>query len=333
MPEVIPEAVVLIGAFFLIVMAMFLRGALAGWNYSFGSIFVWLDKNARVTVPIPFAGHVTINFGSPFGVLNQFIFDTFQAGINDCERYAASCWHAAEAMLRYTTEAIDWLARETAATFDWLATVHIPRWVKLIAGPFLLPLLLPRILKYVQAHIHVGMRPITQYVTNEFPKEITRLSRKAIEAAIPGAMDIPWIEKEVYGLTKRNLNLAKRLRQLEAITGAAVFAGLMANAIGGISARCVRSGAVGKVARALCGLPARALEDLLGLLVDLFIFENICEAVSLMEQAFNLVVPAITDFLASAEAQFVHCGYDLVPNGTVPAPALPPVTGLTLNPD
>ena len=196
---------------------------------------------------------------------------------------------------------------------------------------------------------------VTKYVTAQpNTKVITRVERVAMPhaaewdwlhkhwkaltaavigaAALPGVIDVPHIPSLPVPFGRTIKQIRRRLGRLELLLGAAGAAALVARAIGGITPRCVKSGALGKVARRLCGLSPKALEDILGLLVDLFTFSYICEAVKLMEEAFQFVVPDIAKFLATAEEQFVHCKYDLPANHAVADPALPPTTGLTLNP-
>jgi hypothetical protein len=130
--------------------------------------------------------------------------------------------------------------------------------------------------------------------------------------------------------TKWRHRVDARLRKLEGLFGATALAVAMANVLG-VSAKCLRSGNVGKTARKLCGLGPRALEDLLGLLVDVLILENICNVITLREKGFALIEPEVTGFIATAEKQFVHCKYQLPdPLPAVPL-SLPPVTGLALS--
>src|SRR5207244_3718268 len=80
----------------------------------------------------------------------------------------------------------------------------------------------------------------------------------------------------------------KRLTKLEVAAGATAFAVLMANVLG-VSARCLRSGNIGKTARKLCGLSSTALNDLLGLLVDVVIFTDICKVIELLNEGLSII--------------------------------------------
>lgn len=158
----------------------------------------------------------------------------------------------------------------------------------------------------------------TEHELLRWEKQVTHALRHAGHAVITDTvgkavhdLPVPW------GRTLRDL---KRLaRKHEGLFAASVMAGVMANVLGLPNWRCLTRGNIGRVSRALCGLSTHALNDLLGLLVDLLVLENICEAITLMEQGFGLVEPTLADWLGTATAQFVHCGYDTAPTLQLPA--------------
>jgi hypothetical protein len=121
----------------------------------------------------------------------------------------------------------------------------------------------------------------------------------------------------------------KRLHRLELLLGVAGFAGILASVMG-VTANCLKpTGPIGKTARRLCGLPTRALEDLLAVLVDLYALEHICDLITLMNEALGLVQPEIEGFISGAETMFVHCGYNLPAKVDVPV-VYPPFTGINV---
>lgn len=125
----------------------------------------------------------------------------------------------------------------------------------------------------------------------------------ATAGAIAGGLALPdgltGVERElgdVWGYTKRHIRIHNlRLSRLEKILGAAGFAALMANALGLSSWRCITRGNLGRVSRALCGLPGNFLNDLLGLIADFFILDNICTVLPWLEAAAaDIGVPLVT---------------------------------------
>lgn len=265
-PEVIPEAVLIIGAFFLFACALILRGLLAGYNYSFGSMFAWLAEHLKVRIPTPPFGHVTVNFGSPFGVINDVITSSLQAGIKDCEKYLAYTWHAAEKLLRYTAEAIDYLARETEQTFSWLAHVKLPRWAKVILAGALPVGLLTKLIAEAVSKIHPTVTKIVRVIEHTVTHTVPRVVVKTVAVAVPGIHAIPGIRRDIVGLTKRNLRLSRRLSRVEGLFAAGVMAAVLANVLG-VATRCIRRGNVAKAARSICGLDSNLFESLLGDLI------------------------------------------------------------------
>lgn len=147
--------------------------------------------------------------------------------------------------------------------------------------------------------------------------------------AIPGVLGLP-VPLRWFGLTKKQLRAYnRRLTRLEGLIGV----GALAVAIAGVlrvSPKCLTNGNIGKVARKLCGLGPRALEDLLGLLADALILSNICTVITLMEDGLSLIAEPLTTWLDGAAAQFIHCNYDLVAPDPLDLPYLPPVTGVVL---
>ncbi len=84
---------------------------------------------------------------------------------------------------------------------------------------------------------------------------IVRAAAHAGGAVLPWA-DLPDIKKWLHA------NRAK-ITRLEGLLGIAGAAALVARALGGVSAKCVRNGNIGRVARRLCGLDTSLIDTLL----------------------------------------------------------------------
>jgi hypothetical protein len=70
------------------------------------------------------------------------------------------------------------------------------------------------------------------------------------------------LPKTWYGLTKRLARLEKRMHRAEGWLAVGTLAVVMGQVLG-VSARCLRSGNVGRTVRRLCGMDVGLLEDLL----------------------------------------------------------------------
>jgi hypothetical protein len=159
---------------------------------------------------------------------------------------------------------------------------------------------------------------------NALKKTVAAAAAGAIGIALPHAPSFPI----PFGRTIAQIK--KRLRAIEYVLGATGAAVLVARAIGGVSANCVKKGNIGRFARRLCGLGPAALEDLLGLLADVLILQNICTVITVLEDGLSFIEPELTAFIATAEAQFVHCKYNLPANEPMQLPYLPALTGVAL---
>lgn len=148
---------------------------------------------------------------------------------------------------------------------------------------------------------------------------------------LPGVVAKPVVEK-IDGWTKRNLRWHnRRLARLEKLLGVTAFAAVLARTLG-VSARCVRPGGnVSKVARSICGLSLRGLEDLLGFLADALLLTNICRALSLLEDGLGAIQPAITAFITDVETWACYGDNEKPPKLPEPTLDLPDLRPIVLD--
>jgi hypothetical protein len=139
----------------------------------------------------------------------------------------------------------------------------------------------------------------------DIQKTVAAAATAGATVALPHAHAFP----VPFGLTIRGLK--RRLRSLEYFTAATGAAVLVARAIGGVSPRCVKKGPIGKIARALCGLPTNFLNDLLGIFADIWIVENICTLLPLLETGAEKVGKPLVAALTTAGAGL--CGKNTAP--------------------
>ncbi len=351
MPVVIPELVFIVGLFFAVVGYLVLRGILATWTHSIGYLLEVLAGALVLSVNLGFKT-VHIDFSGPVRALDGYVIKALQYWASQCEAQMAFCLHGMAKVAKYTAEAIDWLAHETSQTFEWLTHIHLPKLARTIIAPAALGALiakmvadairkaLPRVDRVVHAATHATTVVVDRTLTIPHLGELQWLHRhwKAITAAAATAgaavlspgLAIPRLWHGIDELRAKLGRIEKRLTKTEALFGATALSLAMANVLGIPSRRCLTKGPLGRVARALCGLSVNALEDLLGLLVDLFVFTNICEAITLMEDGFGLIEPALTAFISDSERMFVHCKYDLPPTRSVGQLFLPPPQSVQL---
>jgi len=155
---------------------------------------------------------------------------------------------------------------------------------------------------------------------------------KAIERAIArsgsAAVSLPIAaaERLLLPIEARIAALTKKLTWIQKIglTGAA--AATVALGIERLGLNWIKCENNRTVGRAICGLPAKALEGLLSLLTDALAFSAVCELLPLMEKGLELVEPGIVDLTTGAAAILCRGKYTEAKALAVPAlrlPALP----------
>lgn len=323
-----PEVV--LGVMMLAALCSYLamRGALTGWQHTFGMILVGRDGNGglagllRYSTSV-FHRHIGFDFGGPIRAANTAIVNTLEARVADAEEAMAWTWHKMGQVWQATAEAVNWLSHETAATAEWLAKSRLPKWSKYAVIPLLLPLLIPKVIRAILPHLHAGAIHTIQTVTHTITRVVVHTAVKAAAIAVPGVIGIPKIWHEIHGLTKRNLRLAKRLHRLEALIGAAAFAGLMANALG-LSVRCLRPGGnVYRSLRHICGLPKWMLDFALLGTMEAFVAADLCDFTDLLITTTEGLRPALMEFV-DVEGVLLGCHGNTAPRAlALPAVSLP----------
>ena len=332
MPEVIPELAYIVGLFFAVVGYIAARGLLATWTHSLGYLLQWLANHARI--PLPGFLHIGhhIDLGGPFRDVDSFVVAALQNWCAGAEIEMGYCLHGMRKVALYTAQMVDWLARETDASLDWLGRIHVPRLVKYATPALLLPLLLPKLIRAILPHVRtVVYRPV-RVIYRTLPAQTVTIVKKAAAVAIPGAVALPGLEREVKGLGRWAWRANRRLLRVEGLFGAAAMAAAMANVLGLPNWRCLTRGNIGKVARRLCGLGPQALEDLLGLLVDVLIIEDICQVVTLLEDGLVAVQGTIDSIVGVVGGSLCHGDYKAPATVGPFVLSLPAVSGYTLNP-
>jgi hypothetical protein len=329
--------------------------ALLGCAVCLGLLFAWRNTLGALIEAI--TGFLTIkvfglhvNFGWPLTKVDNVVQAALSRGAHDLEVVAGRFFHALGVILGWMVNFMVATVNTMERAIGFLLHVHLPRYVKwAIRAAFPLAWLtklvaqevakaIPFTKKYAHALVHdveAELEKFARGIEADAAKSKKKLlAALAALAALGGAIALPrphfTLPKAWRGLTKRLAKLERRMHRVEGLLAAGVLAAAMANVLG-VTARCLRSGNVGKVARKLCGLSPRALEDLLGLIADVVILADICEVITILEDGLSLIDGPLNDWIATADAMFVHCNYDLPPATTVTLPTLAPVTGLTLS--
>jgi hypothetical protein len=280
----IPEGaggISLVGALALGILAFLAwcvcAGILWGWKNTLGAL---IDALTSLLTIRAFGVH--INFGWPLDKLNNYVQHALSVGVKDTEKAMGLFFHAAGIILGWMVNYMVATARTMEHMLGWLIHVYIPgraSWAaSLLYPPALIAKIvrsiiakeLPHVGKVVKAVAHdattVIYRPVKAFGARLTKAEKRLAALAAAIAALGGAIHLPGptlsLPKTWRGLTRRLSRAEKRIKRVEGLFAAGVLAVVMANVLG-VTAKCLRSGNVGKVARRICGLDVRTLENLL----------------------------------------------------------------------
>lgn len=152
---------------------------------------------------------------------------------------------------------------------------------------------------------------------------------KAVERAVArsgsAAVSLPVGKAEglLDSIDRRIAALTKKLSWVQKIglTGAA--AATVALGVERLGLNWIKCENNKKVGKAICGLPAKALEGLLSLLTDALAFSAVCELLPLMEKGLELVEPEIVEVTTGAAAILCRGRYQAATPLAIPALRLP----------
>lgn len=328
--DLAPEIVLAIGLLAVVASYILARALIYIWEYTFGAML----KGIASVLPggWKFFGHTIVpDTHAAFLHLEAGIFHSLQNWATSSEHAIAGVWHAMGAVWRWSAGISEWLAKETAHTFEWLIHVRTPKITRaLILAAFpvaflsrLIAAQIARLLPHVGKIVHVVEHTITHTIVHTV--------EKAGAVVLPGTLGIPRLWKEIHGFTKRFARIHWRLHRLEALLGVTGMAIAMARVFGLPNWRCLTRGNVGRTVRHLCGLPSHLLDDLLGLLVDVLIVEDICQVITLLTEGLGIIQGPINTLVGTLEGALCHGDYGAPATVDPSGLSLPPVTGLTLS--
>ena len=300
------------------------------WRRTFGKALLYLANLLNFRIHIPGVWSHTFNLGKPFAEVEHGMTEWMKIQKVGLEIEIAWTWHALGEIWHKTARMLEWAVDETAGALGRLEHLTIPKWAKWAAAAALPAALFSKIVAAVVAKIRPEIHKGVTVIEKTFPTKVIRIERKSVAVALPGALGIPKIWKEIHGLTLRNLRISRRLHRVEGLFAASVMAAAMANALGlGKNWRCITRGNIGRAARHLCGLDKWLLDFLLLGSVEAFVATDLCEFTHLLSEATKLQVPALME-LVSVEDALIGChGAEKPLQFKLPAASLPPLQGVS----
>jgi hypothetical protein len=333
---------------------------LLGWAVALGLLWIWRHTLSYVfqeiaslltfNIHLPLGVHFTINLGGWATSIDNTAQNFLSAWALGADIMAGRMFHALAWVFTATASEIAHLSQDTLALGHWLTqqaipdaiaaatsrlhslvrvirtdvhtvetrVVHVTKTIEVTAG-HAAAVAVPRVaIPYVGSWrwLHTHWAALRRLVLSE--------GKIAAAVALPGIAELPI----PHGLTWRNIR--RRLSRLEVLLGATGFAVAMANVLGIGSWRCLTKGPIGRVSRALCGLGSQALNDLLSLLVDVFIVTDLCEVLSLLDDAVPYVIGPIDGIIDAFDMVASPCNWAAPPVLALPALYLPPTVGAAL---
>lgn len=341
-PEIPVLAYLVVG---LLAMVAWLacRGLLGAYRHTFGYL---LERLAgALSIHVKFVGD--IDFGGPVRALDNGIKHTLSVGASKSEHAMGYFFHGAAVLQEWAARELRDFTHEALGWAQWLEHVHLPRWARWAITAAFPPALLYRLIRNAikgeLPHLVRTVRVTVQHAGATITRTTSipylgqwqwihhhwRALKRAVAVAGAGAIagTFPWVHvfprlraiERWEGLTR------KRLRRLEALLGVTGLAIALANVLGLPNWRCLTRGNVGRTARALCGMPAHLLDDLLGLLIDFLVIEDICQVMILLTDAFALVEQPLADFAGAVGSALCHGDYLAPPALSVRAFTPPPL--------
>lgn len=291
-----------------VVPALALLGAILGWAVATGAIHIWyatfhqVFKWAAGILPGGFKILGGIKFPDLAGMVRSAdvaVQDYLKAWRRGAELEIALSIHLLKLVWQAQAEAADWIATETAKTFDHLIHVRVPKVVKYAVPLTLTPYLIRRIVAAVLPHIKTGTVRVVHYVEHTVEHTATTVVRKAVGGAVafpPWVMHLPRRVKSLEGDATR---LSHRVRKLEGLLAASVAAGVLANVLG-VATRCLRKGNLGRAARQVCGLDESFFNSLLGDLIAitsvLSVVEFATEMRAIEDEALKIIAAGVREW-------------------------------------
>jgi hypothetical protein len=254
-----------------------LLGLLWTYKHTLGAVIQFLVDHTRIHTPF---GSFSLLF--PLDIANNNILAGMSTAALALEVAGGRMFHALGVIFGWMVNLALYSATTMAHAVDWLKHVHIPRAIKYAASIAVAPALLVKLIadqiRKALAHehkaVHAQVQPVAKAAhgaqTKAKAAENTSTKTAAHAQAIPmpketakaAAVAAPIAHGIPIPLSHDLSRIKTRLKAAEKWVAAGALAVAMGNVLG-VSARCLRSGNVGKMARRLCGLDSLIMDALL----------------------------------------------------------------------
>lgn len=238
-------------------------GLLLGWNNTFGPLLEGLANALKINV-----WRVHVDPAGKLRDLDHLVVGALQASIEASDLAMGYWFHQSARLQGWIGDEVWKLSRDTYSFGQWLVHTYVPTYVHGLTDVLhgATSTLTKTVTRVERVTVHVTK--IIRVEAKSAANQAVHTAAKAVPIALAPPLAIPRLWHGIDELRAKFPSITKRLGRVEALLGAAAMAVAMANVLG-VSARCLRSGNIGKTARRLCGLDTALLEGLLGGLIVL----------------------------------------------------------------
>ena len=304
-------------------------GMIIVWSVTLGWLLLYLANHLRFHVHIPALYDHHFDFGGVFRTAHDGIQAWLVAEKDGLDIEIGWTWNQLRAIWHSTALAVEWVAREADASFDWLERVKLPKWAKWAALAALPPALLAKLIAEAVARLHPTLTKTVKTVGHDLPTQIVKYVPYVSAVALPSPWAFPRFRHWVRDIAEWRKVTGMRLRRLEALLAASGLALAVAR-MTGTSFKCWRGqGNIARALRHICGVPKWLLDVFLLGVVEGFVVTNLCEFSWLLRKAAEAEVPALMT-LVSVEDALIDCHGSVEPLPfDLPSADLPPLQGVS----
>jgi hypothetical protein len=297
-------------------------------------------------------GHVPVvgshlKFGHIFRELDNSIRHALSQFAASRQEAAGRRWHKLGHLLAHQSSAIWHQGKQTLQTFEWFLADHLPQFVRTHVAPaqkdatsaktqakhaLKVALETQTALSDARGRPKGADAPAPQKTVTQIQKQVTTII-EVLPVVIGGALVSTKSARKpgtplVLGKVWTSIhNLQKRVTYLERLNGAKGFRKAMGNALG-VEEKCVE-GPLRRLTRALCKSGPNGINNILGLIGDLFIITDICEILGPLEKMLGVALGPIEAVVGTAGAALCHGDFDPPPAlDAVPVLHVPVPVGL-----
>ena len=310
-----------LGTFLVFIVCL---GLQQGWDHTIGYGLRWLAGQIRgVTISVYFWSVHPLDFlADGLDWIDKAISHWLAVAALNTQSAAVAMWHLTAEVFWWSVHETKQLAVDTFHALEHAVTVTVPdaaKWARREA---------------VDAARSLVHREAA--IARAAERELSALAHTAEAEALYGVRSaegaLDWSQAETGALSRELGGLKARLEDIaRAISPSAIVALIGATIFTDFGLGWLRCSSVGRLGRAVCGMPSQLLEDLLGLVADFFIFTHICQVVPLLETGFaDIGAPLIGELTAAIDEMPCVKGYQASAL-SVPNLYLPANPGLTLH--